>query len=112
VPLVFGDDFRGSLPALFALAPGVVALAMARSAGGYLLRRNRPLVNSLIALTALGANVILNLWLIPLWGIAGAGVASSIAYILLAGSYLMWLRRAAGLALREFQPGIVDLLRT
>lgn len=112
VPLVFGDDFRGSLPALFALAPGVVALAMARSAGGYLLRRNRPLVNSLIALTALGANVILNLWLIPLWGIAGAGVASSVAYILLAGSYLMWLRRAAGLALREFQPGIVDLLRT
>ncbi len=112
VPLVFGDDFRGSLPALFALAPGVVALAMARSAGGYLLRRNRPLVNSLIALTALGANVILNLWLIPLWGIAGAGVASSVAYILLAGSYLMWLRRAAGLALRDFQPGIVDLLRT
>jgi O-antigen/teichoic acid export membrane protein len=25
VPLVFGEDFRGTLPALFALAPGVVA---------------------------------------------------------------------------------------
>lgn len=111
VPLVFGEDFRGSLPALFALAPGVVALAMARSAGSYLLRRNRPLINSLLALTALAVNVALNLALIPLWGLVGTGVASSIAYVLLAGSYLVWLRRAASLDICDFQPGIVTLLR-
>jgi O-antigen/teichoic acid export membrane protein len=110
VPLIFGADFRGSLPALFALAPGVVALAMARSAGGYLLRRNRPLVNSVIALTALGVNVALNLLLIPLWGIVGTGVASSIAYILLSGSYLTWLRHAAGVGIGDFRPRLTELL--
>jgi len=111
VPLVFGEDFRGTLPALFALAPGVVALAMARSAGGYLLRRNRPLVNSLLALMALTVNVALNLALIPSWGLVGTGIASSIAYVLLAGSYLLWLYRAANLDMRDFQPRIITLLR-
>jgi O-antigen/teichoic acid export membrane protein len=41
VPLVFGEDFVAPCPRCSRLRP-VVALAMARSAGGYLLRRNRP----------------------------------------------------------------------
>jgi len=98
VPIIFGEEFRGSLPAVFALAPGVVAIAMARSASSYLLRLNRPLVNSALALSALALNVVLNLLLIPMWGIAGCGVASSIAYVVLAGSNLIWLRRTMALA--------------
>jgi len=111
VPLVFGEEFRDCLPAVFALAPGVVALAMARSAGNYLVRHNRLLINSVLALGALAINVALNLVLIPRWGITGTGVASSIAYVLLAGSYLLWLRRAAGLSLRDFRPGLFELLQ-
>lgn len=76
-----------------------------------LLRRNRPLVNSVLTLTALAVNVTLNLVLIPRWGIVGTGVGSSIAYVLLAVSYLVWLRRAANLTVRDFRPGLPELLR-
>jgi O-antigen/teichoic acid export membrane protein len=60
---------------------------------------------------ALTVNVALNLALIPSWGLVGTGIASSIAYVLLAGSYLLWLYRAANLDMRDFQPRIITLLR-
>ena len=111
VPLVFGQNFRDCVPALFALGPGVVALAMARSASSYLLRHNRPLVNSAIAFAALAVNATLNLALIPRWGIVGCGLASSVAYVLLAIGHLIWLRQTAGLTSRDFKPDLAGLLR-
>lgn len=104
VPLVYGAEFRDAVPALFALAPGVLALATSRSAGGYLIRLNRPWVVTGLAGSALLVNVLANLVLIPPLGIVGAGLASSLAYVLLAGCYLTWLRRAGGLRLRNFAP--------
>lgn len=106
VPLVYGDEFRGSVPALFALAPGVVALAAARSAGGFLIRLNQPWTVTALASSALGMNVGLNMVLIPGWGIVGAGVATSISYALLAVAYVTWIRHAADLPLRSFLPRI------
>lgn len=104
IPTVYGEDFSGSVPALVALAPGVVALAAVRSAGGYLIRLDRPWTVTALAVGALGVNVVLNLLLIPDWGIVGAGVATSIAYALLATSHVTWMRRAAGIPLGAFRP--------
>lgn len=106
IPFVYGQDFRGAVPALFALAPGVFALAATRSAGGYLIRLNRPWIVTSLNVGALAVNVAGNLALIPLLGIVGAGLASSLAYILLAGTYLAWLCRAAGLRASQFSPGL------
>lgn len=104
VPLVYGQAFSGAVPALFALAPGVVALAATRSAGGYLLRLNRPWTVTALAFTAMLVNVSLNLVLIPVLGIVGASVSSSVAYTLLAGAYVVWLRRSARLRWSSFSP--------
>lgn len=104
VPLVYGDAFTDSVPALLALAPGVIALAASRSAGGYILRLNRPWTVTALAASALSVNVGLNLVLIPAYGIVGAGLASSLAYVLLAASYVLWLRRSADLAWSDFSP--------
>jgi O-antigen/teichoic acid export membrane protein len=104
VPLVYGEEFAGAVPALYALGPGVLALAATRSAGGYLVRLNRPWVVSLLATTAMIVNVALNLALIPRFGIVGAGLASSVAYVGLAAAYLIWMCRASGVGLRAFSP--------
>jgi O-antigen/teichoic acid export membrane protein len=107
IPLVYGSDFRGTVPAIFALAPGVLALVATRSAGGYLIRLNRPWVVTSLNVGALAVNVAANLALIPILGIVGAGLASSLAYVLLACAYLGWLSRAAGLGASQFTAGLV-----
>jgi O-antigen/teichoic acid export membrane protein len=111
IPIVFGSAFSGSVASLAALAPGVLALAIIRPVGGFLIRLNRPLTVSFFTSSALIVNVILNLLLIPVWGIVGAAAASSIAYSGLAIAYLSWLVRAGGLHLSELLPKWEDLKR-
>jgi O-antigen/teichoic acid export membrane protein len=110
VPLVFGSAFSGAVPALLALGPGILALATVRPVGAYLIRLNRPFVMSAATGTSMVVNIALNLMLIPVWGIVGASVASSVAYTLLAGFYLRWMARAAGVPMRVFVPRLSDVL--
>lgn len=109
IPLLFGVEFSGSMIAIVSLAPGIVALGTFRPAGGYLIRLNRPFLISGASLFALTLNVLLNLWFIPIWGIAGAGIASSIAYGFLAAFYLVWLVRSSGLTSRSLIPRKADV---
>lgn len=104
VPLVFGDEYRGSVLPLVVLAPGAIGIAVARAILPYLVRLDRPLAVSGLALTALAVNILLNLLLIPQMGITGASLASTVAYGLLAVAVVIWLVRSGGLPARELLP--------
>lgn len=108
VPLLFGEDFGGSVAAVFSLAPGIVAFATIRTVGGVLIRLNRPLLISAVTAGAMAVNVILNVLLIPHLGIVGAGIASSVAYSLLASFHTIWLIKAASLSPRSLIPRLSD----
>ena len=95
IPLVFGHASRDSVPALLSLTPSIIALASTRPIGAYLLRLNRPWVQTGMTASAMVGNMLLNLLLIPRFGIVGAGLASSIAYAALAAARLQWFVRAA-----------------
>lgn len=109
IPLAFGRDFLGSLPAFLSLIPGVTALAMIRPVGTFLIRLDRPWVISAASYVALAVNVLLNLTLIPIVGIVGAGLSSSVAYILLGMFYMTWFLRASGLRFFDLIPRPSDL---
>lgn len=111
VPLVYGADFRGSVPALVALVPGIVTLAWARGIGAYFVRRNKPLLVSLLGFGAVALNVALNLLLIPLWGIVGASVASSVAYLGFAVASIIAFTRLATVSWRDLVPSSADFRR-
>ena len=111
VPILFGKEFQGSVGALFTLAPGIVAFATIRTLGGVLVRLNRPLVVSAATAGAMVVNIVLNVLLIPRFGILGAGVASSVAYSLLALFHTLWLLRAASLPLGALLPRLTDFTR-
>lgn len=102
VPVVYGQAYAGAIAPLWALIPGVSALAASNGISPYLVRLGRPLLLSGCAAAALGCNIVLNLFFIPLWGITGAALASSVAYILLAALHVRWLKRSGGLQWREF----------
>ena len=109
VPLVYGTAFAGSVPSLLALAPGLLALGATRPIGAYLLRLDRPMLASSMSVAALLVNVALNLALVPVFGIVGSAVASSVAYIALAGLQAAWFVRASGASPRDLLPGPAEL---
>ena len=109
VPAVYGPAFGGAVAPLLALAPGLVALGATRTLGSFLLRLHRPLVTSGLAVVALSANVVLNLIMIPMWGIVGCAVASSITYCALAGMQVMWFVRVTRVSPWRLLPGPAEL---
>lgn len=104
VPAVFGEEYQGTVMPLVVLAPGVVGVAVTRALLPYLVRLERPITVSVLAMFALAINVVLNLVLIPRIGIIGASLASSLAYTVLAISSIMWLLRSSGLPATELWP--------
>jgi O-antigen/teichoic acid export membrane protein len=109
IPLMYGSGFAGSVPALLALAPGIFAFGAARPIGAYLVRLNRPRVNSAMAVLALAGNVGLCLLLIPRWGLVGCALASSAGYVTLAAGQVVWFLRATGISAHRLVPGRAEL---
>ncbi len=101
IPLVFGPPFAPAYEALLALLPGMVFMAAYRPLYNWLLREDRTGRMVAIGGASFGANVLLNLGLLPLLGIVGAGVASSVAYGALAAGMIAWGLRVGNLSVRE-----------
>jgi O-antigen/teichoic acid export membrane protein len=72
--------FIPSLPALFILLPGVVALSATRVVYVYLTGIGKPALTSYITVFAFVLNIVLNVYLIPRFGIEGAATASLVSY--------------------------------
>jgi O-antigen/teichoic acid export membrane protein len=79
---VFGEQYRESLNALKFLAPCGFAVATGVASSAWLNRRGGRLLKVIPLRTAAAMilNICLNLWLIPLMGIAGAALATSVSY--------------------------------
>jgi O-antigen/teichoic acid export membrane protein len=80
VPLVFGASYRAAVPLLWMLAPGAVFLACSQVVGDLLRGRNHPGVVAWAQGLAAIFTVALLIVLLPVIGVSGAAVASTIAY--------------------------------
>lgn len=80
VPLVFGVAYRGAVPLLWILTPGAIFLACGQVVGDLLRGRNRPIVVAWAQGLAAVFTVVLLLILLPLVGVYGAAIASTVAY--------------------------------
>jgi O-antigen/teichoic acid export membrane protein len=77
---IFGSDYLGSLVPLWILLPGMVFLAGTRVLANDIAARGRPDVNTYGSIIVVTINVLGNLLLIPPLGLAGAAVATTLAY--------------------------------
>lgn len=81
LPWLVGEEYRASLGVLLVLLPGVVLFGSASSLSAYYTNQlGRPELSTRVASISLTINVIVALVLIPIFGIYGAALASSIAY--------------------------------
>ncbi|TFF36427.1 oligosaccharide flippase family protein [Pseudomonas sp. RIT623] len=93
---LFGADYAPAYPALLALLPGLLGLCYASILRLDLLGKNRPGTVSLLMGAGAALNLLLNVLLIPTWGIVGAAAASSIAYLAVTVAMLVLYCRLSG----------------
>jgi stage V sporulation protein B len=96
VLIAFGPAMLPAVVPLWLLLPGILTLSGAKVIASYLSGIGRPEYATGIAAGTVILTVILDLLLIPRYGISGAAVASSIVYTVAAGVSVYALRRESG----------------
>jgi len=76
----YGEQYAPSVAPFLLLLPGICALAASSIQTAYLSGVGRVSTNAIVAGAGLALNLLLNLVLIPRYGISGAAAASSLAY--------------------------------
>jgi O-antigen/teichoic acid export membrane protein len=95
-------DFTPALPALYILLPGVVVFSVAKVLSGYLTGLGRTGLTSSVAVSSFVLNIVLNLMLIPRFGILGAATASLISYSASSITYTIIASRLAHAGVLDF----------
>lgn len=96
VQILYGSEFLPSVTPLWLLLPGVVSLAVGRVVSADLSGRGLPGVVARANVSMAVLNIALNLWWIPIWGLAGAASATSVSYTAAVFVLAQRYRRASG----------------
>jgi O-antigen/teichoic acid export membrane protein len=98
LPAVLGEAYRESLVPLLLLLPGVAAYAAASGLSAYYTQhRGHPHWAAGIAGLSLALTLMIAAWTVPHWGVLGAAVATSVAYLIAIGIGFGLFARDAGL---------------
>lgn len=89
IKVVYGAAYLPSVKPLLILLPGIVVLSLSKVFSSYITGRGRPIISTYTSFIVVTSNILLNLVLIPKWGIAGAALASTFSYSLAASIKLI-----------------------
>ena len=101
IGIIYGADYYGSIMPLKILLIGIFSLSLGKILANDIAARGKPELNALSNLVGLVVNVVLNIVLIPKFGISGAAMATSISYTLTAIIFLISFLKLTGLSLKE-----------
>lgn len=101
ITFLFGKEFAGSIMPFFILLPGVTLFSITNVLAAYMTGVGKPGFNTGIALVALVFTILLDIALIPRFGISGAAFASSVSYTILTLLSLWIFVRLSGLTWAE-----------
>lgn len=93
VPMVYGAEYATIKITIVILFVGIIFASIGKVAYTYFTMNNKPEVHMYISLATLIINIIGNFMLIPLLGINGAAIASTISYTLYGVIYLVILNK-------------------
>jgi O-antigen/teichoic acid export membrane protein len=106
--ILYGEQFLGAYYAFLLLAPGVLALGIAKIHTAYLGAHGR--LYPAISVSAAALNILGNLVLIPRYGYLGSAVASTVSYTLSAAIHTYLFLKHSHLSLRSvLLPQAADL---
>lgn len=110
VPFLFGKSFVPSVLPLIILLPGIVAISVHKVLIYGLLGRGYPHYMSYSGMISIVLTVILDILLIPKYGVEGAAVASTISYFACTFFTVFWFMEISGMSAREvLMPTLEDV---
>ncbi len=78
--LLFGEEYSMSILPFLYLLPGIVFWSAVKVYASYIAGEGKPEYNIYVSIISVIINLILNIVLIPKYGLSGAAIATSIAY--------------------------------
>jgi len=102
VPYVYGESFSRVKQVIVLLFIGIAFASIARVSYSYFISKGKPFVHLYITALTLSTNIVLNLVFIPIWGINGAALASTISYTVYGLSYLIVFKIIEGIPFMDF----------
>lgn len=108
LPRIVGEEYAAASAAVAVLVVPISALAASRMLAAREMGVGRPEVAGYGAAVSLGMTLVVDLWAVPVLGVVGAALGSSVGYV--AGAGVMFaLFRASGRPLREATSGLESL---
>lgn len=101
VPLLFGAEFVPSVEPLHILLPGIVLSGAAKLLAQLVIQGGFQRFNLMATAVAAVVTIVLDLLLIPRWGIHGAALASTVAYAVVLLVILSTIRFRMGIGIRD-----------
>jgi O-antigen/teichoic acid export membrane protein len=98
IRLAYGATWIGAYPVLAVMSVGMIALAYVRPFGAAFVRAERFAEVALLLLAAGAINVVGTLLAVPLLGIVGGGIVSTLAYFTTATLFVWRVRRSLGVS--------------
>lgn len=111
VGVLFGEAYAGAVAPLLLLLPGIVLFGASRILANATAAGGRPDINVRLGAVIALVSVALCFALVPVYGIAGAALATSLAYALDLLLRAVVVTRMESLPVRELVPGRSDVLR-
>jgi len=102
--ILYGRNYLGTIPSFLVLLPGIATLGGSGILSSYLASHNKPKYGIWTGWTTLAVNVTLNFAWIPLMGIAGAALASTVSYTLAGVLWLLFYRKESKVPFSEMIP--------
>lgn len=107
---IFGEGFGGVGSVIRSLAPGILFFNFALIGGHYFSGTGKYHVNTLASLLGMLIAVPLFAWMIPAYGMTGAGWATSISYAFTALLVFIYFQYESRMKLKAFFPRKTDFL--
>lgn len=102
VPLLYGGEFSNASFILVLLMPGMIAISAAKIYANFLAGRGQVGINQRASLITLALSIVGDLILIPLLGLPGAPIATSLSYVVTLAVVLVGISGHTGLPIRDF----------
>jgi O-antigen/teichoic acid export membrane protein len=94
IPVLYGEVFRPSIVLLLLILPGIWIFSIVKIFNAYWAGNGKPEVNLIPLSIAAFTNIPLNLILLPIIGIKGASLSSTISYTLAAAFHIYFFTRS------------------
>lgn len=102
IPIIYGNQYYRSTYVTIILFAGIIFASIGRVSYSYFFSEGRPIIHLVITFITLLINVINNIILIPLAGINGSAIASTISYTLYGTMYIIVFIKKEGFKFRHF----------